>query len=173
MSSNVIVFKRSEIAQPAFEPMSKSHRLLEFWQSRCVNGAVPEVASLSLSDVPELLPDLWMLDYDAADPGFRFIMAGSRITEGIGKSVNDVPLQEIYPFLKPGHSDFDDLLLVIHTAKPRASFGAGSSLEDPHAVTQESLYLPIARDGLPRGILAVTDCRDHLGQDCIGAPFVA
>src|SRR3546814_19820071 len=74
---------------PAQLPDTKLRRLYEYWCSRCQGGALPSRRDIDPLDIPDLLPNLFLLDVigDAEDFVFRLAGVRKRDVSGEGGSV--------------------------------------------------------------------------------------
>src|SRR3546814_12310908 len=59
-------------------PDTKLRRLYEYWCSRCQGGALPSRRDIDPLDIPDLLPNLFLLDVIGDAEDFVFRLAGSR-----------------------------------------------------------------------------------------------
>src|SRR3546814_2463406 len=66
---------------PAQLPDTKLRRLYEYWCSRCQGGALPSRRDIDPLDIPDLLPNLFLLDVIGDAEDFVFRLAGSRVEE--------------------------------------------------------------------------------------------
>src|SRR3546814_12116428 len=81
---------------PAQLPATKLRRLYEYWCSRCQGGALPSRRDIDPLDIPDLLPNLFLLDVIGDAEDFVFRLAGSRVEEAFSMSLRGRSLAEIH-----------------------------------------------------------------------------
>src|SRR3546814_15629289 len=62
---------------PAQLPDTKLRRLYDYWCGRCPAGALPARRDIDPLDIPDLLPNLFLLDVIGDAEAFVFRLAGS------------------------------------------------------------------------------------------------
>src|SRR3546814_15665097 len=81
---------------PAQLPDTKLRRLYEYWCSRCQGGALPSRRDIDPLDIPDLLPNLFLLDVIGDAEDFVFRLAGSRVEEAFSMSLRGRSIAEIH-----------------------------------------------------------------------------
>jgi len=64
-----------------------SRRLLAHWEALRAERAYPKREEFTFAPVTDLMPDMVVLEQDAARDGYRFRLAGSRVCELLGKNL--------------------------------------------------------------------------------------
>jgi len=75
-------------------PENKLRRLFEYWQARSTDGVVPSRRDIDPLDIPELLPNIFLLDVIGDAEDFIFRLAGTLIEDAFsmtlrGKSISE------------------------------------------------------------------------------------
>ena len=154
------MLQQSPMAEPASFTLPESaapkiKALYDYWQSiRPAGDLLPGRRHFDPVDIPELLPNLWMIDVLRDPLRFRFRLVGTEIVRFAGRDVTGLWLDEFFE----GYGDSEafrfhrDCTLTGQPAYRRAGLlfnPAGSPLE------AERLYLPLAQDGRHVDILLV------------------
>ena len=141
----------------------KIRALLRYWESirprGAESGALPGRRHLDPVDIPELLPNIWMIDVareGQADTGprFRFRLVGTEIVKFTGRDATGRWLDETYP----GYAESDAFRFHRRVAESgRPDYRRGGVLSNPGRghIEAERLYLPLADDGRMVDILLV------------------
>ncbi|HEY9550412.1 MAG TPA: PAS domain-containing protein, partial [Kiloniellaceae bacterium] len=125
----------------------KIKALLAYWQSiHPAGGGLPGRRHLDPIDIPELLPNIWMIDVKRGPLRFRFRLVGTEIVKFTGRDATGCWLDEIYP----GYAESD--AFAFHSAVAREGkpgYRKGGVLSNPgrSTIEAERLYLPLAEDG--------------------------
>src|SRR3546814_3526036 len=82
---------------PAQLPDTKLRRLYEYWCSRCQGGALPSRRDIDPLDIPDLLPNPFLLDVIGDAEDFVFRLAGSRVEEAFSMSLRGPPIPTTHP----------------------------------------------------------------------------
>ncbi len=129
--------------------------LAAHWLDARRGRGMPGRRDLDPTRFPAALPFVWLCDYEAADRGFRYRLAGERIGEANrgplrGKTLRDVILPEAYPSVVARYHRVVD--------EPAIAHGVGAVyLNIGRPVMGERLVLPLATDGeRPDAIVAIT-----------------
>ena len=80
---------------PAQLPDHKLRRLYDYWRSHCRGGVVPSRRDIDPLDIPDLLPNVFLLDVVGDAEDFVFRLAGSMVEDAFsmvlrGKSIADI-----------------------------------------------------------------------------------
>lgn len=140
----------------------KIKALYHYWESIRPRGAqsglLPGRRHLDPVDIPELLPNIWMIDVarDKAGgpPRFRFRLIGTEIVRFTGRDSTGRWLDETYP----GYAESDAFRFHRQVAESgRPDYRRSGILSNPgrNYVKAERLYLPLAEDGRTVDILLV------------------
>lgn len=141
----------------------KIKALFRYWESIRPRGAesglLPGRRHLDPVDIPELLPNIWMIDVarDAqagGTPRFRFRLVGTEIVKFTGRDVTGRWLDETYP----GYTESDAFRFHRRVAEgDLPDYRRSGVLSNPGRdyVEAERLYLPLADDGRTVDILLV------------------
>ncbi|HEY9536280.1 MAG TPA: PAS domain-containing protein [Kiloniellaceae bacterium] len=133
----------------------KIKALYDYWQSIRPNDlALPGRRHFDPLDIPELLPNIWMLDVKRDPLRFRFRLIGTEIVRFTGRDSTGQWLDEVYP----GYAESDAFrwhCAVAEEAVPSyRKSSVISNLGRPH-IEAERLYLPLAEDGAQVDIVLV------------------
>jgi hypothetical protein len=133
----------------------KIKALHRYWESiRPRDGVLPARRHFDPVDIPELLPNIWMIDVQRAPLRFRFRLVGTEIVKFTGRDVTGRWLDEVFP----GYQASD--AFRVHSAVAeggRPGYRKGGMISNPGRSDSggERLYLPFAEDGEQVDILLV------------------
>jgi hypothetical protein len=99
------------------------------------------------ADVPELLPNLRLVDVHHDPLRFRYRLLGSRVDVVHGRNLTHQWLDEAHRADRQVDALLDDYRRVVETARPHWRKGAPHVVPEPEIATVEVLRLPLARDG--------------------------
>ncbi|MGF1595238.1 MAG: PAS domain-containing protein [Kiloniellaceae bacterium] len=138
----------------------KIKALYDYWQSiHPPGGGLPGRRHLDPLDIPELLPNIWMIDVKRSPQGgvalrFRFRLVGTEIVKFTGRDVTGSWLDQVYP-------DYENTA-AFRAHRDCAEHGVpgyrkSGVLSNPGRtfIEAERLSLPLAEDGRRVGILLV------------------
>lgn len=150
------------------EAAPKIKALFDYWRSIHPAGAgqagalpalLPGRRHLDPVDIPELLPNIWMIDVlrDAergASPRFRFRLVGTEIVKFTGRDATGQPLDAVYPDYENTEA-FRAHRAVAESGEPGYRKSGVISNPGRDYVEAERLYLPLADDGKTVDIILV------------------
>src|SRR3546814_18267061 len=114
----------------------KIKALLAYWQSiHPAGGGLPGRRHLDPIDIPELLPNIWMIDVKRGPLRFRFRLVGTEIVKFTGRDATGCWLDEIYP----GYAERD--AFAFHSPVPRGGkpgYRKGGGLPHPRRHTLQA-----------------------------------
>jgi len=118
-----------------------------YWQSISPEGILPGRQHLDPSDIPRLLPHLWLMDVQQAPRAYRWRLIGSEAQAGKlpvqpGGSVDNHLEGKT---LKKALAVLDQ---VVDTRQPNWAKGRPLMPHDPAVRSVERLILPLARNGV-------------------------
>lgn len=125
----------------------KIRALYAYWLSiRPQGGLLPARRHFDPLDVPELLPNIWMIDVRRDPLRFRFRLVGTEVVRFTGRDATGRWLDEVYPDYRSS-----DAYRVHHAVAEsgRPHYRRSGVLSNPGRpfVEAERLYLPLAEDG--------------------------
>jgi len=116
-----------------------------YWASKFEDGRLPGRRALDPLEIPDLLPQIALLDISREPWDFRFRLVGTGLVSHLGGDLTGQWMSAI-PGLKPPSALFDDCHQVASTAEPSSSLrpygGPANELFDA-----EDMILPLASDG--------------------------
>ena len=80
---------------PAQLPDLKLRHLYDYWRSRCRGGAIPSRRDIDPLDIPDLLPNLFLLDVIGDAEDFVFRLAGSLVEDAFSMPLRGQSIAEI------------------------------------------------------------------------------
>jgi len=146
------------------EAAPKIRALFDYWRSIHPAGAgqggpLPGRRHLDPIDIPELLPNIWMIDVlrslqKSDGLRFRFRLVGTEIVKFTGRDATGQALDAIYPDY-PNTEAFRAHRAVAESGQP--GYRKSGVLSNPgrNFVEAERLYLPLAEDGKTVDIILV------------------
>ncbi|GAB4376766.1 MAG: hypothetical protein Kow00114_40630 [Kiloniellaceae bacterium] len=146
------------------EAAPKIKALFDYWRSIHPAGAgpgrpLPGRRHLDPIDIPELLPNIWMIDVlrdPQRDGGlrFRFRLIGTEIVKFTGRDATGLPLDTVYQDYENTDA-FRAHRAVVERGKPVYRRSGVISNPGRDYVEAERLYLPLAADGKTVDIILV------------------
>lgn len=130
---------------PAQLPDHKLRRLYDYWRARCRSGAVPSRRDIDPLDIPDLLPNLFLLDVIGDAEDFVFRLAGSQVEDAFsmplrGRSIAEIQKAAGTPIPVAQHIE------VARGGGPRYREGSVLVAGRDHWRTHR-LLLPLSSDG--------------------------
>ena len=133
----------------------KVKALHAYWQSiRPEPGLLPGRRHFDPLDIPQLLPNLWMIDVCGAPPRFRFRLIGTEIVKFTGRDETGRWLDEVYPNYRSGEA-YRVHCAVVESGRPRYRKSGVLSRPGRRGVEAERVYLPLAENGRTVDIVLV------------------
>lgn len=133
----------------------KIKALYAYWQSiHPAGGGLPGRQHVDPVDIPDLLPNLWMVDVSRNPLRFRFRLIGTEIVKFAGRDVTGQWLDEVIEGYQ-GSEASRFHRQVVESGRP--AYRRGGLLFNPSnaQLEAERLYLPLAQDGRTVDILLV------------------
>lgn len=137
----------------------KVERLYAYWLAIHPPGALPGRQHFDPLAVHDLLPNIWLLDVQRAPFRLRYRLAGTRITERLGREVTGQWLDEAHPHLARSDAYFHRYRAVVDGAHPSWRRGPPFFRQDEHVAELENLMLPLAGDGVNVDVLLILTVR--------------
>ncbi|MDP6388892.1 MAG: PAS domain-containing protein [Alphaproteobacteria bacterium] len=120
--------------------------LAEYWRSIHPDGGLPGRRHFDPTDIPRLLPSLWLLDVDRDPLRFRIRLVGTRLTEFAGRDSTGHWLDDVQTNFDAGPI-MEVLSRVVNQGRPGWQRADSQSRPDKTWVVLESIYFPLAADG--------------------------
>ncbi|MEQ8357582.1 MAG: PAS domain-containing protein [Kiloniellaceae bacterium] len=135
----------AEAFDPALLPDSKLQRLYHYWLTQCRSGSIPSRRDIDPLEIPDLLPNVFLLDVVGDAEDFVFRLAGSLVEDAFnmslrGKSIADIQKAAGTPIPVAHHVE------VAQGAGPRYREGMMQVAGREHWKTHR-LLLPLSSDG--------------------------
>ncbi len=140
---------RGRTVEGAFDPIlladSKLRRLYDYWHSLCRDGSNPSRRDIDPLAIPDLLPNVFLLDVVGDAQDFVFRLAGSLVEDAFsmplrGKSIAEIQRAAGTPIPVAQHVE------VARGGGPRYREGTMHAPGREHWKTQR-LLLPLSSDG--------------------------
>lgn len=130
---------------PAVLPDYKLRRLYDYWHSRCSGGVLPSRRDIDPLDIPDLLPNIFLLDVIGDAEDFVFRLAGTLVEEVFsmplrGRSIAEIQRAAGTPIPVAQHIE------VARGGGPRYREGSVLVAGRDHWRTHR-LLLPLSSDG--------------------------
>jgi hypothetical protein len=108
---------------------------------------LPGRQHLDPADIPDLLPNLRLVEVHRAPLRFRYRLLGSRVDMVHGRSLLHQWLDEAHRADPKAAALLNDYRAVVETGRPSWRRGTPHVVPEPSVATVEVLRLPLARDG--------------------------
>jgi hypothetical protein len=144
---------------------AKVARLYAYWLSIHPAGGLPGRRHFDPLAVHELLPNIWLLDVQREPFRLRYRLAGTMITDRLGREVTGLWLDEAHPHLASDPDYFRRYRSVAFDATPSWRRGKPNFRQDEHVAEIENLMLPLACDGVTVDMLLVISVRYTLAGE--------
>ena len=132
----------------------KIRELFGYWQSIHPESGLPGRQHLDPMDIPQLLPNIWMIDV-AQDPlCFRVRLIGTEIVRFSGHDATGLCLSEVFPDYKKTEAFQVHRHCALSGTPAYRKSGIISNPGRNH-IEAERIYLPLAKDGKTVDILLV------------------
>jgi PAS domain len=133
-------------------------RLHDYWKRVHPASGLPGRQHVDPLAIPDLLPNLWLLDVERDPFRLRYRLVGTRITELSGRELTGLFLDEAHPHATEIPDFFRRFRAVVETGQPSWRRGVPTLyLHHKDFTTIERAALPLARDGVSVDmILAMT-----------------
>lgn len=144
-------FGRRFAASPRSRPLCA---LLEYWQARKGDRALPGRPDLDPVDIGPLLPHIILIDVERAPERFRVRLVGTHVVDTLGRDNTGRYYDEVY---RPeAYATFvEGIRRVIAGRAPLSGYGQVYFAAGREYLTYESLTLPLAADGRTVDMLLV------------------
>lgn len=121
-------------------------QIVDYWRSIHPETGIPGRQHFDPLDVPNLLPNIRLLDVVGDPPRFRIRLMGTRLRDFFGAELTGRWLDALFSNLE-GSLTHIELLRTIETRGPRWRRGKPALDIEKDYLDMERVYLPFARDG--------------------------
>jgi len=121
--------------------------LYEYWKAIHPPRGLPGRDEFDPTAVPDLLPNLWILDVQREPFRLRYRLVGTSIICTAPGGLTGRWLDDVRPEIKDIPGYFDRHRAVVETKVPSWRRGPARFQIDPAFASLENLFLPMARDG--------------------------
>jgi len=121
-------------------------RAVEYWLSIHPAEGLPGRQHLDPVNIPDLLPDLRLVDIVGDPPRFRYRIAGTRICEFFGGELTGRWYEDTLENFKGSRTE-KDFLSLMETREPSWRLGRPLFAMAKDFANVERVYLPFARNG--------------------------
>lgn len=122
--------------------------IVAYWESKRAGRLAPRRADIDPTEIPRLLPYLFMLDVLDGGADFRYRLIGTHITEGMGRDVTGKKISELYEDRPQARKQLDATFRLPLTNK-QPIFSRGRVFWMPRREYQRFIgcSLPLSSDG--------------------------
>jgi hypothetical protein len=140
----------------------KVRAIHDYWRSKHpTGGGLPGRQHIDPIDIPQLLPNIWLIDVKRNPYRFRFRLVGTLVVDYVGKDNTGRWFDDLLPDFDP--SVFID---VVETGKPSWARGRSKMRPEKDYYELERIRLPLASDGKTVDmILSLTVFFDSQGKE--------
>jgi len=139
--------------------------ILGYWRARHQGSDLPGRQHFDPTDIPSLLPNIWLMDVSRNPIRFRMRLVGTRVVAYAGEDNTGCWIDEKWP-------SYNDLPFRQVVASRMPSWWRGPSQLRPEKtyVELERVRLPLARDGVTVDmLLGLTVFYDQNGKEVLGS----
>src|SRR5258708_32307609 len=122
-------------------------RLYEYWKAIHPLQGLPGPQEFDPAAVPDLLPNLWMLDVQREPFRLRYRLVGTSILCSALGGITGQWLDDVRPEIRDIPGYFDRHRAVVETKIPSWRYGASPFQHDVAFACLENLFLPLAGEG--------------------------
>lgn len=122
-------------------------QLLEYWHACAPPGRLPGRQHINPSDIPKLLPGIWLLDVQRDPFRLRYRLVGTRIVEAIGREVTGQWLDQAHPHVGDTSAFYRRYRAAVEQRLPSRRKGPATLWSHEDYRTIENIILPLAADG--------------------------
>lgn len=137
----------------------KLERLYRYWLSINPGNGLPGRQHVDPIAIPDLLPNIWLLDVQREPFRLRYRLVGTRIVERLGREVTGDWLDEAHPHLAGDPQYFERYRSVVLSRVSSWRRGPPFFRQDEHVAEIENLILPLASNGNDVDILMIITVR--------------
>lgn len=132
----------------------KIRALFDYWQKIHPEAGLPGRQHFDPMDIPQLLPNIWMIDVKQEPLCFRFRLVGTEIVKFTGRDATGLSLGEVYPEYKTTNA-YRLHCNCVQSGEP--AYRKSGVLSNPgrEHIEAERIYLPLAENGERVDILLV------------------
>jgi hypothetical protein len=121
--------------------------LLEYWEKIAPPGLLPGRQHLSPTDIPALLPRVWMLDVFRQPLRFRYRLVGTAEVRTLGRETTGQWLDEAHPEFLADPTLNGRFRFMVETGEPTWRRGPVRWGHDSEHRLVENCMVPLAADG--------------------------
>jgi hypothetical protein len=120
--------------------------LYSYWESRRTPGKLPSRRDIDPTEIPKLLPNIWLIDVVPPVPRFRYRLIGTAVVEARGHDQTGSFIDlELLDFSKS--QTYVDLRAALH-GEPSWRRGVPDKAHRLNKIRSiERIFLPLAADG--------------------------
>jgi hypothetical protein len=126
---------------------SRLRRLYDYWVSIMPPDRLPGRRHFDPTAIPDLLPNLWLLDVQHEPFRLRYRLAGTNIVQALKREVTGMWLDDVHTKLKTETALLDRYRRIVLYGEPSWRRGRPIFSHDPIWPEIENLMLPLATNG--------------------------
>ncbi|HMA13327.1 MAG: PAS domain-containing protein [Bacteroidota bacterium] len=152
-----IITSADQIASP------RLRQLYDYWQSKRRGGRLPRRADIDPAEIPQLMPNLLLVDIEQNPFRVRYRLVGTQIVEATGFEFTGKYLDEIVlpddegPFVESYQLAAERKAAVLARIKWR--------LDAETTGEYDACFLPLSEDGVTVDKVLAMECYDTLQRD--------
>ncbi len=120
-------------------------QLLAYWEAKRGDRRLPARGDIDPAEIPQLLPDLIMVDTGPTLDSFRYRLFGTRVCAGFGHERTGMRFSDL-PRIENFDAVYEDYWLTCRERAPHYFHGQIASLPSEFS-TYSRLLLPLSSDG--------------------------
>lgn len=138
-------------------------QLFAYWQSRCRGGGLPRRADIDPADIPQLMPNILIVDIEYEPFRVRYRLVGTQIVETTGFEFTGRYLDEI--ILPDDEGPFLESYQLAAEHKTAVLARISWRLDAETTGEYDACFLPLSEDGVTVDKVLAMECYDTLQRD--------
>ena len=138
-------------------------QLFEYWQSKCRDGRLPRRADIDPTEIPQLMPNILIVDIEQDPFRVRYRLVGTQIVEATGFEFTGRYLDDIV--LPDDEGPFLESYRLASASKAPVLARMKWQLDDDTVGEYDVCFLPLSDDGETVNKVFAMECYENIQRD--------
>jgi hypothetical protein len=138
-------------------------QLFEYWQSKCRDGRLPRRADIDPTEIPQLMPNILIVDIEQDPFRVRYRLVGTQIVEATGFEFTGRYLDDIV--LPDDEGPFLESYRLASASKAPVLARMKWHLDDDTVGEYDVCFLPLSDDGETVNKVLAMECYENVQRD--------